>query len=54
MAKPFSMVPKAEAKPASATQAEPELQKNSLAYTVRETIESIVVATLLAFLVRTF
>jgi len=54
MTKPVSMVPKAETKGAR-TEAKPaEGEKTSLAYTIRETIESIVIAFVLAFLFRTF
>jgi signal peptidase I len=52
MAKPVT-IPKTETKPGSAEK-KGEEEKTSLAYTIRETIESIVIAFVLAFLFRTF
>src|SRR5215218_3992690 len=54
MTKPLSVAPKTEAKPGRTDTKAAEGEKASLAYTIRETIESIVIAFVLAFLFRTF
>jgi signal peptidase I len=54
MNKPVSIVPKVETKSARSDGKSADGEKTSLAYTIRETIESIVIAFVLAFLFRTF